>query len=54
MEEETVIIDCPKCKGKNTLTIRRWFFSREAMDDLGMYSWQEKCSQCGYEDSHWE
>lgn len=54
MGYEEVVIDCPKCGGKKTLTIERWFESREAMDDFGIYSWQQECCECGYEDSHYE
>ena len=54
MEHERCIIDCPYCSSKKTLVIDRWFLSREAMDKLGMYSWEESCSECGHEDCHYE
>jgi len=51
--DETSFVDCPECDGKETLTIRRWFNSREEME-AGFYSWDEKCSKCGYDKESYE
>jgi hypothetical protein len=53
MKYEEDFCDCPKCGAKDGLFIERWFESREAMDKLGMYDWEERCPVCGYEDSYY-